>query len=268
MICFPNCKINIGLNVVEKRKDGFHNIETVFYPLPLCDALEIVESKKLSIEISGIKVEGKADDNLCIKAYRLIKENYKIPPVNIFLHKAIPTGAGLGGGSADAAFMIKLLDKYFSLNISEKKIFHFASQLGSDCPFFLKNTIVFAYGRGEKTENISIDLKGYNILIVKPDFSFPTAKAYSLIKPKTAVFSLKNIYKKKINDWKKNVVNDFEIPVSTEFPEIIHIKETLYKSGAVYASMTGSGSAVYGIFDSEPEIPSTFKKHFTWKGML
>ncbi|MFH0866215.1 MAG: 4-(cytidine 5'-diphospho)-2-C-methyl-D-erythritol kinase [Bacteroidota bacterium] len=268
MICFPNCKINIGLNVVEKRKDGFHNIETVFYPVGLCDAFEIVESKKLSIKFSGIKIKGNTNDNLCIKAYNLIAENYNIPPVNIFLHKAIPAGAGLGGGSSDAAHMLFLINKMFSLNISKEKLFHFASLLGSDCSFFMNNIPAFAHGRGDITENISLNLKGYHILIVKPNFEISTAKAYSLIKPALSKYSLKEISLKNIKEWGNLAVNDFEVPVSKEFPEIIKIKDRLYKSGAVYASMTGSGSAVYGIFEAEPEIPSVFEKHFTWKGLI
>jgi 4-diphosphocytidyl-2-C-methyl-D-erythritol kinase len=268
MICFPNCKINIGLNVVEKREDGFHNIETVFYPVGLCDALEIIESKKLSIEFSGIKIEGNASDNLCMKAYNLVAENFNIPPVNIFLHKAIPSGAGLGGGSSDAAFMLQLLNKMFSLNISAEKLNHYASLLGSDCPFFLKNSPVFAHGRGDLTEEISLNLKGFYILIVKPNFEISTAKAYSLVNPSVPSYSIKNISLKNIREWKNIVKNDFEIPVSKVFPEIIKIKNQLYDSGAVYASMTGSGSAVYGFFDSEPEIPSVFEKYFSWKGLL
>lgn len=268
MICFPNCKINIGLNVVEKRKDGFHNIETVFYPVPLCDALEIVESKKLSINISGIKIEGDTDDNLCMKAYRLITKDHNISPLNMFLHKAIPAGAGLGGGSSDAAFMLLLLNKYFSLHISEKKLSEVASQLGSDCPFFLKNVPVFAHGRGDITEKINIDLKGHHLMIVKPDFEISTAKAYSMIKPASPPFPLKQLSVKNIGDWKNIVVNDFEIPLSKEFPEILKIKGQLYNSGAAYASMTGSGSAVYGIFKKEPEMISFPDKYFVWKGML
>lgn len=268
MICFPNCKINIGLNIIEKRDDGFHNIETVFYPVGLYDALEIIDSNKLSIELSGIKIEGNSNDNLCIKAYQLISENYNIPPVSIFLHKAIPAGAGLGGGSSDAAFMIQLLNKMFTLNISLEESIHYASMLGSDCPFFLKNAPVFAHGRGEITEEISLNLKGYHILMAKPDFKISTAKAYSLVKPDVPAFSLADLSHKNIKDWKNFVVNDFEVPVSKEFPEIIKIKNRLYNSGAVYASLTGSGSAVYGIFESEPEIPSVFEKYFTWKGAL
>jgi 4-diphosphocytidyl-2-C-methyl-D-erythritol kinase len=268
MICFPNCKINIGLSVVEKRKDNFHNIETIFYPVGLCDALEIIESKNLSIEFSGIKIEGNSTDNLCMKAYQLIAENYNIPPVNIFLHKVIPSGAGLGGGSSDASSMIQLLNKMFSLNISGKKLIHYASMLGSDCAFFINNTPVFAHGRGDITENISLNLKNYHILIVKPSFGVPTAKAYSMIKSAASKKSLKELSVENIKEWKNFVVNDFEIPISKEFPEIIKIKDQLYKSGAIYSSMTGSGSAVYGIFKSEPEVPSAFENYFTWKGLL
>lgn len=268
MICFPNCKINLGLHVTEKRTDGFHNIESVFYPVSLCDALEIIKSDELSIEISGVRIEGNVMDNLCIRAYKLIANYYNIPPVKIYLHKAIPTGAGLGGGSSDAAFMINILNQCFSLNIPEEKAVKLAAELGSDCAFFIKNLPVFAHGRGEITEPLALTLKGYYILIVKPDFEISTANAYSLIKPSIPKFSLKEITNLNISEWKNFVFNDFEIPVSEMFPEIIKIKETLYKSGAVYASMTGSGSSVYGIFKQEPDCVSLFEKHFTWCGLL
>ncbi|HNW97372.1 MAG TPA: 4-(cytidine 5'-diphospho)-2-C-methyl-D-erythritol kinase [Bacteroidales bacterium] len=268
MICFPNCKINIGLNIIEKRSDGFHNIETIFYPTGLCDALEIIESKKVSINISGINIDGNTDDNLCLKAYKLIANDFPIPPVNIFLHKAIPTGAGLGGGSSDAAYMLFLLNKMFSLNISEEKLISYASQLGSDCAFFIKNTPVFASGKGEIMEPISLSLKNYYLVIVKPEIHIPTAKAYSLIKPKPSEYSLKNILEKNIHEWKNILVNDFEMPIAKEFAKILEIKNQLYNCGAVYASMTGSGSAVFGIFENEVDTKDIFKNYFVWQEKL
>jgi 4-diphosphocytidyl-2-C-methyl-D-erythritol kinase len=268
MICFPNCKINIGLNVIEKRKDGFHNIETVFYPVALSDALEIIESKKLTVITSGLKITGETNDNLCVKAYRLIADEYKIPAVKIILHKAVPSGAGLGGGSSDAASMLLLLNKFFSLNISENRISQFAARLGSDCAFFIRNAPVFAFGRGEKIKEIQLSLRNYHLIIIKPDFEISTAKAYSLVTPKAATFSLKELSAIGIKEWKKFVVNDFENAVFKMYPEIKKIKEKLYSSGAVYASMTGSGSAVYGIFKDEPGLPAVPKTYFTWKGLL
>lgn len=195
-------------------------------------------------------------------------DEFKIPAVKIFLHKAIPSGAGLGGGSSDAAFMLKLLNNFFSLNVSDKILSQIASEIGSDCAFFIKNKAVIAKGKGDDMKEISLDLKGKHILIVKPDFSISTAKAYSMVTPKPSLFPLINLSSGNIREWRNFLVNDFEEAMNSEFPEIKKIKDTLYDCGAQYAAMSGSGSAVYGIFEKEPRIGTSLENYFTWKGLL
>ena len=253
MITFPNAKINLGLNVVEKRPDGYHNLETVFYPINLQDALEVnrLEGSDLPYKIhtSGTVIEGNLEDNLVIKAYNLLKaENYQMLPVDIHLFKHIPTGAGLGGGSADAAFMIKLLNEKFKLGISEEKMEEYAARLGADCAFFIKNKPVFASGIGNIFEPIEISLKGYYLVLVKPNIFVSTRDAFACIKPQHPEVSLKDIICQPVETWKDSMKNDFEDSVFQKYPEIAAIKDELYDLGAVYASMSGSGSSVYGIF--------------------
>lgn len=268
MINYPNCKINLGLSVTKKRTDGFHNIETVFYPLGLSDILEIIVSpnNRLFFQTSGLKIDGDANENLCVKAFELLKSKLNIPEVHIHLHKVIPFGAGLGGGSADAAFTIKLLNELHLLSLSEDEQINFAKKLGADCAFFIKNKPVFAFGKGDEFEDIDIDLKGYHIVIVKPDISVNTALAYSKIKAQKPELSIKDAIKKPIKEWKDCLINDFETVVFKEYPEIKKIKTELYESGAVYSSMSGSGSAVYGLFEFMPEIENKFKHCFVWDG--
>jgi len=268
MICFPNCKINIGLYITEKRSDAYHNIETVFYPVPLCDILEITESSKNEFTLSGLKIPGSRESNLCLEAYNIVKKEYDLPPVKIHLHKAIPAGAGLGGGSSDAAFMIELLNDTFSLNMTNTQMHDIAGVLGSDCSFFIENKPVFASNKGDVFEGINLDLSKYHILLVKPDINISTPVAYSMVKPRKAPFSLKNIDVKKINEWNNYIANDFEEPVFSKFPEIKMIKEKMLDLGAVYASMSGSGSAVYGIFESHVETANLFDGFFMWQRKL
>jgi len=268
MICFPNCKINIGLNITEKRLDGYHNIETIFYPVSLCDIIEIVESSKTEFTTSGNIIPGNIDSNLCIKTYNILKEKFDLPPVKIHLHKVIPTGAGLGGGSADAAFMIKLLNDIFSINMSNEQMHEIASKLGSDCAFFIHNKAVFATEKGDVFHNLNIELSNYNLLLVKPDIHISTPEAYSLIKPKKPSVSLAYIDVSKIHEWKNDIKNDFEEVVFNKFPEVKNIKEEMYNAGAVYASMSGSGSAVYGIFENKIDIKNIFNNCFVWQGKL
>ncbi|MDR1198755.1 MAG: 4-(cytidine 5'-diphospho)-2-C-methyl-D-erythritol kinase [Prevotellaceae bacterium] len=251
MTVFPNAKINIGLNVTEKRSDGFHNIETVFYPIRLCDVLEIVKSKnKVSAFFnSGITIDCDTNNNLCIRALQLIKKDFFLPEVDIFLHKSIPVGAGLGGGSSDAANVLTVLNKMFDLNISNKRLMQYAAELGSDCAFFIKNTPQLAGGRGEVMRDIDIDLSGYYFVLIKPDIFIATAHAYSGIKPQKPEIRISEIVSKPVEEWKYFLKNDFEATVFEQFPQIKTIKEALYLRGAIYASMSGSGSSVYGIFD-------------------
>lgn len=273
MITFPNAKINIGLNVVKKRDDGFHDIETIFYPLDLCDVLEIIENKELqngeySYTSFGIEVDCAVEDNIIIKAYKLIAKDFDIPGIDIFFHKNIPFGGGLGGGSADAAYMLKLLNDKFSLGISIEKLEYYSSLLGSDCAFFIKNKAVYAHSRGELFEEIDFSLKGKYLVLIKPEIAVPTGKAYSTIVPKASSFDLRDIAKLDIKDWKEKVHNDFEASVFKAFPEIADIKDKLYAMGASYAAMTGSGASVYGIFDEAIDLEQDFTDCFYWSSYL
>ena len=268
MICFPNAKINIGLNVVEKRTDGFHNIETIFYPVPLCDVLEIREAPALQLTIEGIAIQGTVENNLCIKAYKALADQYKIPPVEIFLLKAIPTGAGLGGGSSDAAFMIKALNELFSLNLSEETMEQTAAKLGSDCAFFIKNKPVYATGKGDVFVPVSVSLKGKYIVIVKPPVHVSTPEAYGMIKPARPEYTIVSECKNPVLNWKKKITNDFEQPVISKYSVIGELIKKMYANGAAYAAMSGSGSAVYGIFDDEPDLQKQFPGNFYYAAML
>ena len=249
MVVFPNCKINLGLNIVRKRTDGYHDLETVFYPIKLRDALEAIRADQTTFNQSGIIVEGNAEDNLCMKAYRLLKKDFpQLPEVSIHLHKAIPMGAGLGGGSADGAFMLKLLNEKFGLNLTQQQLIDLALQLGSDCPFFIINKPSFATGRGEQMTPVDLDLSAYDIVIINPGIHISTREAFSQLIPTQPEKSIKEIIQQPVSTWKDELVNDFEKPVFKLYPIISEIKESLYKKGAVYAAMTGSGSTVFAIF--------------------
>jgi 4-diphosphocytidyl-2-C-methyl-D-erythritol kinase len=252
MIVFPNAKINIGLHVVSKRPDGYHNLETVFYPVPLSDALEMAETGQEGIQLSGIPVEGAQDDNLVLKAYRLLKNEFGLPPVQFHLHKVIPTGAGLGGGSSDAAFTLKMLNDYFSLGLTPEELSTFAVQIGADCTFFINNKPSFATGIGNILTPVDLDLSGYKILILKPEVAVSTADAYKNMISTQPAFHLPDLLKLPPEQWKGKVVNDFEKSIFPHFPEVENWKKKLYDLGALYASMSGSGSAVFGIFSHLP----------------
>lgn len=256
MIYFPNCKINIGLNVVEKRSDGFHNIETLFYPIPLEDVLEIRPKQEGKTEIiaTGLPIESKSsDDNLCIRAYRLIKEDFPdLPEVNIHLHKLIPMGAGLGGGSSDAAFTLKLIDFLFGLNLSLEQLDNYARQLGADCAFFIYNVPAFGFNKGDELSPTTLSLRGKTILLVKPDIFISTKEAYAGVVPMRDEFDLLNILESlPINQWKHFIKNDFEKSIFAKHKEFQKIKDKLYDIGALYAQMSGSGSTMFGIFEGE-----------------
>ena len=266
MVSFPNCKINLGLNVVGKRSDGYHDIETFFFPVHLRDALEIIEKEKFELSTSGFSIKDEPEKNLCFKAYNLLKKDFQqFPAVQMHLYKAIPMGAGLGGGSADGAFMLKLLNKKFDLSLSEKQLINYSLQLGSDCPFFILNKPCFATGRGEIFEQIGLDLSEYKFLIVQPQIHISTAWAFSTIKPLKPAKSIKQIIQQSILTWKAELINDFEKPVFEKHPEIKNIKDKLYDAGAMYASMSGSGSAVYGIFNSKETLSLSFPKSYFLK---
>jgi 4-diphosphocytidyl-2-C-methyl-D-erythritol kinase len=268
MIRFPNAKINIGLNIVEKREDSYHNIETVFYPVMLCDSLEIIPSNKTTLELTGLAVAGDLQNNLVFRAYHLLKQDYHLPEVSIFLHKNIPLGAGLGGGSADGAFMLRLLNDYFSLSLTDEQMMHYASQLGSDCAFFVQNKPAFATQRGEKIEVIDMDLSAYSIVIIKPNVHISTAEAYQSIVPLKPSTSLTSLIKLPVHEWKYVIVNDFEAVLFSKWPILKEIKKVLYQQGALYASMTGSGSAVYGIFPSDHSVKLPLTNSFIWQHSL
>lgn len=279
MLAFPNCKINIGLNITSKRADGYHNIETIFYPVKWCDVLEINERSKLSnanysynngiaINTSGIQISGDIKSNLCYKAYQLLKSDFQLPDVVLHLHKIIPMGAGLGGGSSDATFTLINLNCIFKLNISDEELKKYALKLGSDCAFFLNNNACFAGGRGDELEKTSLNLTGYYITIIKPEIHISTALAYSMVKPSYPAVSLKELINQPIESWKTNIKNDFEVGMFSLYPEIEKIKNQLYNYGCVYASMSGSGSAIYGISTEKLYFNNTFINCKVWQGEL
>lgn len=263
MVLFPNCKINLGLNVVSKRTDGYHNLETVFYPLPVKDALEVIRSTEFNFQSTGLSVAGTTENNLCVKAYHLLKNDLPhIPPVSIHLHKAIPMGAGLGGGSADGAFMLMMLNKKFQLNLSQEQLIEYALQLGSDCPFFIVNKPCFATGRGETLSPIQLDLSPYKVVLVNPQIHVSTKEAFSTLSPAIPAKSIEVIIQQPIPTWKEELKNDFEEPVFALHPAIKDIKKYLYDIGAVYAAMSGSGSSVYGIFERGAKVDLSFPDHY------
>lgn len=266
MICFPNAKINLGLNIVSKREDGYHNLETVFYPINIQDALEIILSKsgEDSFIESGLKVDSSSDDNLVMKALRVMRESFSIPPLEVHLLKKIPFGAGIGGGSADASFMLRLLNDTFNLGATNEKMADMASKLGADCPFFIYNRPMFASGIGEKLEDIEVSLSEYKIVLVKPDVHIPTKDAFALIKPSQPEVSLKEIVKLSVEEWKYLIKNDFESSIFPKYPIIEQIKNQLYELGASYVSMSGSGSSVYALFKQPIDLNGCFDGCYVW----
>jgi 4-diphosphocytidyl-2-C-methyl-D-erythritol kinase len=247
---------------LQKREDGFHDLETVFYPIPLVDALEIIPANETNISVSGIKIDTAEEDNICIKAYHLLKKDFVLPPVKIHLHKNIPIGAGLGGGSADGAFTLLLLNKKFNLNLSGEELNSYALTLGSDCPFFIKNKPCLASKQGEILQEIDLDLSGYKLVLVNPYIHIYTGWAFSQIEPNKNRTSLFNIIQQPIQKWKGILVNDFEEAIFNHYPAVKEIKEQLYREGAMYAAMSGSGSTVFGLFNNNKIPPLTFPKYF------
>lgn len=274
MVVFPNAKINIGLHITEKRADGFHNIETVFYPIALCDVLEFVEfnssdADEIQFANTGLAIENcSPEQNLCIKAYRLLLKDFELKPINVHLHKIIPFGAGMGGGSADAAFMITGMNKFFQLNLSVEQMKNYAAKLGSDCSFFIENKPAYAVEKGDKLTSIELSLMDYFIAVICPEIHVSTAEAYSNVRPAMAESSLSEQIKKPVTEWKNFIVNDFEKSVFPKYPAIKQIKEKLYGLGAVYASMSGSGSSVYGIFNKAILLENYFPDSFVWTGRI
>jgi len=270
MIVFPNAKINLGLRVINRREDGFHNIETLIVPVGLSDALEITPAAdgRFGFTASGIHIDGDPESNLCVKAFRLMQIHYDVPPVKIFLHKIIPTGAGLGGGSSDAAFALKLLNRIFSLDIDNNELSAMAAGLGSDCPFFIENRVSLATGRGEVIDPVDLSFSGFHIVIVKPSFSVQTEWAYKNIKPSGIRLPAFEDLSHNPSGWNGRLVNDFESIVVHKWPEIEEIKQTLLYLGAAYVAMSGSGSSVFGLFKELPDTREFFKEMFVWKGKM
>lgn len=274
MICFPNAKINIGLRVTEKRPDGYHNLETVFYPIGLKDALEVVPhpaGKSYSLEVKTIESNDLGmgeENNIVTKAFRLLEKHYLLQPAAFYLKKGIPTGAGLGGGSSDAANVLKIINLMNGLGLSDFQLEQFSAQIGADCAFFIKNNPIFASGIGTDFEEVSVNLNGYFLVLVKPDVHVSTAEAYSLVHPAHPEKSLKEWIESPIETWRDNVINDFEPSVFQKYPMIGEIKEVLYRNGAVYASMSGSGSSVYGLFKSPVDLKAAFNGCFYWSETL
>jgi 4-diphosphocytidyl-2-C-methyl-D-erythritol kinase len=294
MICFPNAKINLGLNIVSRRQDGYHNLETIFYPIGLQDALEIVPTTPevpppptgLTSEIglvganektggntpyrffqTGEVIHGNSRENLVIRALQLIANEKQLPPLDIHLFKKIPSGAGLGGGSSDAAAMLRIVNDSFRLGYTVQELARFAAKLGADCPFFLFNRPAFATGIGDELESVEVDIDDLLCVLVKPDISIPTKEAYAMITPRKPELSLKEIVKKPITEWKELMKNDFEPSIFEKYPQICRIKQQLYELGALYASMSGSGSSVYAFFRREEELKELkmmFANHFIW----
>jgi 4-diphosphocytidyl-2-C-methyl-D-erythritol kinase len=256
MLRLSGCKVNLGLSVIEKRPDGYHNIETVFYPVPWFDVVEIFQANENEIKCYGIDIPGNPNDNYCVKAYQLLTRDFKLPPVKWLILKNIPAGAGLGGGSANAAAAIMLLNKFFSLSLSQEQLMHYASQIGSDCAFFIANKPTYASGRGELLSDIHLSLKNYYILIINPGIHINTAWAYNTLASSNAYSkagSVLNSIAKPIDQWRYNLKNDFENVVFKAYPQIAELKQKMYDFGAVYSGMSGSGSSVFGLFDLQPD---------------
>lgn len=269
MVSFPPCKINLGLNVIKKRPDGYHEIATCFYPVQWCDALEIVPAKEFTFSTSGDPVPGAAEDNLCVRAYALLKKDFQIEPVSVHLMKVIPMGAGLGGGSADGAFTLRLLNDLFKLSLNHDQLRNYAALLGSDCAFFVDCKPAIGTGRGEILSPVALSLKGKFVVIVKPEVNVSTAEAFSEIVPRVPAMDLKSIILgHPTHEWRTMLRNDFEPSVFSRFPVIEAIHAKLYAFGAVYASLSGSGSAVYGIFEKEVDLQKEFPDLTYWSGHL
>ncbi len=268
MVTFPNCKINIGLNIIGKRADGFHNLETVFYPVAIKDALEIIETEDetaITFSQTGNIINLKENDNICVKAYHLLRKNHiQIVNIKMHLHKNIPMAAGIGGGSADGSAVLLMLNKKFNLNLSQEQLLAYALQLGSDCPFFIINKPCFASGRGEILQEINIDLSPYKILIVNPRINVNTGEAFGQLDATkfSAEGQLKTAITNNIYSWKTNLKNDFEPLVFSKYATIKNIKEIMYNNGAIYSAMTGTGSTVFGIFEKEININIEFPPHY------
>ena len=268
MVSFPPCKINLGLHVLARRPDGYHDISTCFYSVPWTDVLEILPGKELNFTQTGIPIPGNIEDNLCLKAYQFLKNDFSLPPVQIHLHKVIPTGAGLGGGSSDAAYTLKSLNAVFQLKISQEQLMDYALRLGSDCPLFILDKPKIGGGRGEILAPSDVDLKGFYLVILVPDIHISTADAYAGVTPCIPQSGLLQLIHQPLTSWRSTLSNDFEPSIFKKYPVIRAMKESLYSNGAIYASMSGSGASVFGIFQKEIRTENLFKDVQRWSGWL
>ena len=268
MLSFPTSKINIGLQITEKRPDGYHNLQSCFYPVNWGDVLEIIPAETVAFSSSGLPIPGESSHNLCVKAYNLLKADFDLPPVQIHLHKLVPIGAGLGGGSADAAFTLKLLNDLFGLGLTNPDLEGYARQLGSDCAFFVQNRPLYCREKGDVFDEITVAITKCFILLVYPNLAISTAEAYAGVRPQIPEVPLWNLLQQPIAEWRHHVHNDFEDSLFPRYPILQEIKEKLYNLGAIYASMSGSGSTIYGIFPSEPDTIDQFGDYRVWKGTL
>ncbi len=263
MVIFSNCKINIGLRVTGKRQDGYHDIETIFFPLPINDVLELKDASETALTTFGLPIPGHPHDNIVWKAYQLLKKDFpELPPVHFYLLKNIPPGAGLGAGSANGAFTLKALNKKYNLGLSESQLRDYALRLGSDCPFFLLNQPAFASGRGENMQPVDLQLDDYQIAVVNPGIHVSTAEAFAMITPQKLQDNWQDHITRPVEEWKDLLENDFEAPIFKTYPEIANVRNELYKVGAAFAMMSGSGSSVYGIFKKDVEIKLSFPKDY------
>ncbi|MBC7892256.1 MAG: 4-(cytidine 5'-diphospho)-2-C-methyl-D-erythritol kinase [Sphingobacteriaceae bacterium] len=268
MITFPNAKINLGLCITEKRPDGYHNLESVFYPVGWTDVLEILPADEASFKSTGLPIPGEKATNLCLKAYILLKTDFDLPPVRMHLHKVVPIGAGLGGGSADGAFTLSLLNGQFSLGLSAAQLEEYARKLGSDCAFFIQNQPRFCFGKGDEFSETSISLAGVWAVLVNPGIHISTAEAYAGVKPRKPETDLRQALSQARGTWRETVQNEFEESLLPRYPVMARLKEKLYEAGAFYASVTGSGSTLYGLFTQQVDVSSLFDNHPVWQGVL
>lgn len=275
MITFPIAKINLGLNIVSRRTDGYHNLETVFYPIPIKDALEIYpmddafpSPTPCDLKVTNIGIDGDEQRNLVVRAYNLLAENYTLPRIHAHLHKSIPTQAGMGGGSSDCAYMIRLLNDTFALGMTDGEMAGYAARLGADCPFFILSRPAYAEGTGERLQPIDLDLTGWHIAVVRPDIPVSTREAFALITPQQPPVCCRDIVAQPVETWRGRLTNDFEQSVFAQHPELGRIKQRLYDLGAVYAAMSGSGSSLFGLFRNHIDTDSHFGGMFTYSAML
>jgi 4-diphosphocytidyl-2-C-methyl-D-erythritol kinase len=266
MISFPGCKINLGLHILDRRPDGYHNIHTCFHPVPWSDVLEFLPAEQQSFEISGLDIPGALQDNLCLKAYQLLRDDYQLAPVQGHLHKNVPPGAGLGGGSADAAQTLRTLNKLFDLKLNDERLADYAARLGSDCPYFLIGSPALGSGRGDRLEPCESRLSGCFLVIVVPPIHVSTAEAYRAVTPRTPFEDLRTSLARPLSEWKEYLVNDFEAPVFALHPELSDVKRQLYSMGAIFAGLTGSGAALFGLFDRE--VSREFFQGLGWSGWI